>query len=802
MPAKPSTPSASSADDLTVTIRGRDWYDGISEILKIPNNPSFHLRQEAMRWSYLVGNRAKWQSVEPEARNIDEKATQLVETLGIDDALRRQLAQMRMIEVSIPWVGEETGWELRILPWEFILVRALRPYNMAQGNPLIVRCLEFTQPRSGLKPVGKVLGAWSCPREQQTARNTYNEELELIAKRFGTSGKDVKFKPLANASSATLQKIQEKDGPFDAIHFLSSETTGPQRDRSYVWLPQSDGSNAFEFQRFAQFLTGGNTPRLVVYNFCSTGPRLAAFTVAQGAHSAIGFQDVVTDEQALSFLGGFYSLWGGYDWDVLPAFEKALRDVIGMLQGAGIILWSDRSLLDTLRSESGSPDNIPAATSPAPGEAAANEDMEPMGFSEESFGIPTVLRPPGGPLPGGPLPGGPGGPEEVPSARDRLRVTKQPWDQINYSVLHNQQVKDAPSNARRTLFQSFQLSRLQASSFDVDVEVILYCGDHMAGWRQLVTVDRDLIDLAGAVQVPLTSVLARSLHESLRTTVQTIVRLGRDIIDRTTHPVSLLAIEEWRDDGVCHVWLPSFVLPRDPAVAEIEHSARRCLRALTDDYSAGFDGYQLGLPTRVDQQVQALWATLSLERTLSYINPPPTFSERSQRLRSPSEIHRTRSGTCLDLSLLLAACMEYIDLRPVIILAPGHAFVGWWRNEATVISESEDIAPAVLENFKSFSTDFAFVSGASILDEKGAAKQHWRVSAGWAKGKAAHSLILTAVERGDLEVIEATGLTRGISFARAVQEGRQRLRRRIEFECLIDVRSARQHGVTPLPMCQ
>ena len=124
------------------------------------------------------------------------------------------------------------------------------------------------------------------------------------------------------------------------------------------------------------------------------------------------------------------------------------------------------------------------------------------------------------------------------------------------------------------------------------------------------------------------------------------------------------------------------------------------------------DGYQRGLPQRVDAQVQALWATLAIDWQIGYINPPPAFSAASQRVRRPTEILGQGNGTCLDLALMLAACLEFIGLRPVLILSPGHAYAGWWRDEAATV---EYIArrppPAAAER--------GVPSGAPLVDEHG-----------------------------------------------------------------------------------
>ena len=108
---------------------------------------------------------------------------------------------------------------------------------------------------------------------------------------------------------------------------------------------------------------------------------------------------------------------------------------------------------------------------------------------------------------------------------------------------------------------------------------------------------------------------------------------------------------------------------------------------LADDPAAGFDGYQSvdtdqdDPSAGVDAQVRAIWTAVVNEYRLQYINPPPSYSQETQRLRTPTDIVMSNTGTCIDLALMLASILEYIDIYPVIVLLSGHAFVGYWRSQ-------------------------------------------------------------------------------------------------------------------------
>jgi hypothetical protein len=116
--------------------------------------------------------------------------------------------------------------------------------------------------------------------------------------------------------------------------------------------------------------------------------------------------------------------------------------------------------------------------------------------------------------------------------------------------------------------------------------------------------------------------------------------------------------------------------------------AQRYVRVLRDDPNAGFEGYQLARAgdedslRGVDRQVEAIWATLLHDwRWATSTRPPPTAARwtRSACACRPRCCSH-RAGTCIDLALLFAACLELIDIYPVVFLLEGHALPGWWRH--------------------------------------------------------------------------------------------------------------------------
>ena len=65
-------------------------------------------------------------------------------------------------------------------------------------------------------------------------------------------------------------------------------------------------------------------------------------------------------------------------------------------------------------------------------------------------------------------------------------------------------------------------------------------------------------------------------------------------------------------------------------------------------------------------------------------------------MRTPGDVLTWRVGTPLDTVVVLAAALEQAGIRPLLWLADGHAFLGYWREERSAESAATtDAAPLV-----------------------------------------------------------------------------------------------------------
>jgi hypothetical protein len=790
--------------------------------ITMPIGPA--LQEAALEWSRIVRNRLRW-AAQVEGR-VDQArhSRALLDSLGVNLGAVDQFAEASVIQVSIPFEQEEVGWEARIFPWEYVLSAAIRG---TRTKPLmIVRHLdrgaaggESARPvKSTPDPTLIVENAPGTLRN----RFQFDSERKLVA----SSLRHVEVQVLPDASPSQArehivarapgaihlsgfdthqgaQLLGREDGGIDG--FLMVDARGLPRD-----VPAAE---------LAGLLTSAATmPRLVACNFQNSAARVAAMVVAQGAEASIGFQDVVEDNLAELLFATFYANWDDRNWATFDAFESTFLDLQSRpvsMSGSGIVLWLAHDVF------AGASAVGVVAQAPVVEVLSRADDPRPTVDAED--------RPaPGGQLGVLPQPGAPGGASIPPLLKPGVAsIVAPPPDmwvdarvvrRVNYSRLHND----------RSLFDSFTIGKGIAEDIpNVHVEVILYVGSDSFPYRMSLSLKDRSTDLTQRIRVPLTSSLLRGTRESVQSVVYVGVKRGTETVFQDTFAVSLIPIEEWASDDQDAMWLPSFVLPRDPAVAQIVERALGPLRALDDRARVGFMGYQVVDETdndpydRVDLQVKAIWSTLSFQYDIAYINPPPTYSPRAQRLRTPTEILRSKAGTCIDLALLFAACLELIDIYPVIVLYSGHANVGYFRgdklHQAFELLQKPVSRAVVGAASAGGGTGTAVDVGAANGGANGQAQGvpdtetrdtplvPWQVRRQSDQSDPALRELMARVERNELLILDATRMTFRDGFDEALELGKRSLDSadpgagRV-FLSLIDIQIARRNGITPLPM--
>lgn len=140
----------------------------------------------------------------------------------------------------------------------------------------------------------------------------------------------------------------------------------------------------------------------------------------------------------------------------------------------------------------------------------------------------------------------------------------------------------------------------------------------------------------------------------------------------------------WNRD-MCKETLTAFMQPNDPLVAKIMNRAGE----LANEEDGRMVAYFEWKNTDVLKQAEWIYRALQ-EENIHYLCAPPGYEMSSgQKLRIPHHLlhEDVRQGTCLDLAVLYATCLEAASLHPVLFVIPGHAFAGVWTGETSAFSE-------------------------------------------------------------------------------------------------------------------
>ena len=250
--------------------------------------------------------------------------------------------------------------------------------------------------------------------------------------------------------------------------------------------------------------------------------------------------------------------------------------------------------------------------------------------------------------------------------------------------------------------------------------------------------------------------MLRKLTESVVTHFALTVSTGETAIHEQHYELRLLAFDEWTGGQTSPEILASFVTPNSEQLSPILVKAATLMEQLTG--SAALDDYQTQDPNRVRAQVASIYAALC-QQGLVYSAPPSSFEQTGQRVRLAPKVLEQKIGTCLDLSLLAASCLEACGLHPLILLLKGHAMVGCWLTNKYYQHTVGDDASLLLK------------SAADGINE--------------------------------MVLFESTSLTHteSISFETAVDQAEKRLLSKPDdFRMFIDVYRCRLEGIRPLPL--
>ncbi|MFZ3579161.1 DUF3320 domain-containing protein [Virgibacillus sp. DJP39] len=193
----------------------------------------------------------------------------------------------------------------------------------------------------------------------------------------------------------------------------------------------------------------------------------------------------------------------------------------------------------------------------------------------------------------------------------------------------------------------------------------------------------------------LSSEFLSKLDESMSGHLQLKITSNDVELYRNHLPIDILSFDSWPGSSVLPEIISSFITPNRPFVMDIVKQASNIMHNNTEVNS--MDGYQSGDPNRVLAQLSAIFSAIQ-SHNIAYANPPASFEQQGQKIRFPDMIQEHRLGTCLDLTLLYAACAEAIGIHSIIVFLQGHAFPAFWLKEYTLSESFQDDKSILTKN--------------------------------------------------------------------------------------------------------
>lgn len=219
--------------------------------------------------------------------------------------------------------------------------------------------------------------------------------------------------------------------------------------------------------------------------------------------------------------------------------------------------------------------------------------------------------------------------------------------------------------------RQYEGCKLELTSFPAFLRSKTWTIDRLVPGDNLTLSDR---------KVELDAGYLAGLNEAERGEITLRLLADGTLLDEQRFSVRLLARDEWGGVTDMAQLLPAFVMPNDPAIANILRAAAK--RLADHGHSGGLDGYQSGDPQRAYMLGAAIYSAIA-GLGLYYAEPPASFESRGQKVRRPATMMEERLATCLDTALLFAAALEAAGLHPVVLMFQGHAAVGLWLTKRT-----------------------------------------------------------------------------------------------------------------------
>ena len=194
-------------------------------------------------------------------------------------------------------------------------------------------------------------------------------------------------------------------------------------------------------------------------------------------------------------------------------------------------------------------------------------------------------------------------------------------------------------------------------------------------------------------------------HEiSAATAMVEISDMGGRSIYQTTMPVRLRSVDDmyWGTKFKYAPFIASWVTPHESQVEQILSLAKE---SAPNRRLPGYESWKDAAMQERATQVQAKVIYDAVKQHgVSYVKSSVTFggsADVSQRIRMPRESLMQNSANCIDGAVTFASLFENLGMDPIVMLVPGHAFVGVRVAQGSQRYLFIDVAQVARMNFES-----------------------------------------------------------------------------------------------------
>ena len=160
--------------------------------------------------------------------------------------------------------------------------------------------------------------------------------------------------------------------------------------------------------------------------------------------------------------------------------------------------------------------------------------------------------------------------------------------------------------------------------------------------------------------------------------LQIEVREGRELVYSDVKNFSLAGKDDFpmvsKSEPLFYL-LATRVQPKSRLVNQVVAQAGKLLGP---NFAPGLGGYTGTSDAHQKQvmfdDVKKIYKTIQA-MGFTYVNTPISFEAGYQRIKSPTDALRTRTGNCIDGTLVFASCICEIGYQAILVIIHGHAFV-------------------------------------------------------------------------------------------------------------------------------